>query len=85
MSRPPMSTPPSDDRAAASTRAVELVVASLIALFGLIVIADSIRLGFGWGSDGPQASYFPFYIGAFICIASAIIFVSAFKKPALAA
>ncbi|MCK7500079.1 MAG: hypothetical protein MZW92_64435 [Comamonadaceae bacterium] len=29
----------------------------------LVVIVDSRRIGAGWADDGPQAGYFPFYIG----------------------
>ena len=28
------------------------------------------RLGARWGDDGPQAGYFPFYIGVFVCISA---------------
>ena len=61
-------------RAAASMRGVELVVASLIFALGLLVVSDSWRLGAGWAEDGPQAGYFPFYIGLLLCISSAVIF-----------
>jgi hypothetical protein len=30
-------------------------------------------LGSSWGSDGPEAGYFPFYIGLIICVSSAVI------------
>jgi putative tricarboxylic transport membrane protein len=33
---------------------------------------DSKRLGAAWGSDGPEAGYFPFYIGAILCVAAII-------------
>ncbi len=62
------------DRPAASTRTVELVVAALVIAFGATVIWDSVRLGARWGSDGPQAGYFPFYIGLLICLSAGIIF-----------
>jgi hypothetical protein len=62
------------DRPAATTRTLELVVAALLFLFGAIVIADSLRLGARWGDDGPQAGYFPFYIGLLICIPAAVVF-----------
>lgn len=29
----------------------------------MLVITDSIRVGTGWGDDGPRSGYFPFYIG----------------------
>ena len=32
-------------------------------VFGAVVVWDSRRLGSAWASDGPQAGYFPFYIG----------------------
>ena len=53
-----------------SKRCVEIVVAVLLLGFGALVVFDSIRLGFRWGSDGPEAGYFPFYIGSIICISS---------------
>lgn len=54
-----------------STGAVEATVAVLLFVVGLIVIRDSQRLGAGWGDDGPQSGYFPFYIGLLICLSSA--------------
>ena len=44
-------------------RWMELVVSAFFILLGAIVIKDSFRTGFQWGSDGPQPGYFPFYIG----------------------
>jgi len=73
------------DRSAASTRAVEIGVAAVILLFGLVVLADSYRLGAKWGDDGPQPGYFPFYIGLLICISSAAILVRAWRNSSLAA
>ena len=26
-------------------------------------MADSLRVGIGWGAEGPQAGFFPFYVG----------------------
>jgi len=60
------------DKAVGSVRAWEVIVAALFLVFGAIVVWDSRRLGAQWGSDGPQAGYFPFYIGVFICVASAV-------------
>jgi putative tricarboxylic transport membrane protein len=59
-------------RAAIKTRTMEIAVALFILLCGAIVIYDSARLGARWGEDGPQAGYFPFYIGAILCIASVL-------------
>jgi hypothetical protein len=54
------------------TRNVEVVVALILLGLGLLVIYDSRRLGAGWGSDGPEAGYFPFYIGLLMSISSVV-------------
>jgi hypothetical protein len=64
---------PSGDRPGISVRAVEIVVALLLIAFGGTVVYDSFRLGSSWGSDGPQSGYFPFYIGALICVSAVAI------------
>ena len=66
------------DRAVGSVRVWEIVVAIAFLVFGAIVVWDSRRLGSQWGSDGPQAGYFPFYIGLIICISSAVNLLRAF-------
>ena len=58
------------DRAVGSVRVWDAAVAVGFFLFGALVVWDSRRLGSQWASDGPQAGYFPFYIGLIICIAS---------------
>jgi hypothetical protein len=55
-------------------RSAEIVVALVVFALGTLVVYDSHRLGSSWGSDGPEAGYFPFYIGLFICISSAVVF-----------
>ncbi|MGC2047833.1 MAG: tripartite tricarboxylate transporter TctB family protein [Gallionella sp.] len=54
-----------------SAKAVEIAVAAVMFGLGLVVIFDSRRVGYGWADDGPQAGYFPFYIGLILCAASA--------------
>jgi putative tricarboxylic transport membrane protein len=49
----------------------ELAVALLLMAIGALVISDSIRVGIGWGDDGPRSGYFPFYIGLLLLGASA--------------
>ncbi|MBL8384447.1 MAG: tripartite tricarboxylate transporter TctB family protein [Burkholderiales bacterium] len=66
-------------RPAATVRVVEMVVAALIACGGSVVIYDSIRLGSKWAEDGPQAGYFPFYIGLILVVSSAAIFFKALR------
>ncbi len=53
-----------------ATHRVELVVAAILLLLGVVVAFQSQKLGAGWTSDGPGAGYFPFYIGLIIIISS---------------
>jgi hypothetical protein len=55
-----------------SHRAVEAGVAIVIAIFAGIVIYGSIKVGTGWGAEGPKAGFFPFYVGIAILISSAV-------------
>jgi hypothetical protein len=59
----------------ARTVVLDLVVAVLIFALGAAVAYDSYQLGYGWGTDGPQAGYFPFYIGAMICVCACVVLV----------
>src|SRR5258706_14423366 len=69
-----------EGRPAFGQRSAEIVVAALFLVLGAIVVYDSVRLGARWGSDGPQAGYFPFYIALFVCVASAVNLVVALLK-----
>lgn len=67
---------------AASRRSMEIAVSIGLLALGLIVVGDSWRIGASWAEDGPQAGYFPFYIGMIICITSLINLIKAFKASA---
>jgi putative tricarboxylic transport membrane protein len=69
----------SDEKSAVSTRTVDVVVAVLFLMLGALVMWDSVRLGARWGSDGPEAGYFPFYIGLILCIAAVVNGVRALR------
>ncbi|NOG74084.1 tripartite tricarboxylate transporter TctB family protein [Roseicella sp. DB1501] len=43
--------------------AMEVATSIALALIGAAAIWDSSRLGAGWGAEGPQSGYFPFWIG----------------------
>jgi hypothetical protein len=60
-----------ENKPVTSVRVAELVMAALFLAFGAVVMWDSRRLGASWAEDGPQAGYFPFYIGLFIVVGSA--------------
>ena len=55
-----------------SHRSVEIGVAIFIALLGIITIGGSLRVGIGWGPEGPKSGFFPFYLGLLIILSSAV-------------
>jgi Tripartite tricarboxylate transporter TctB family len=65
---------------AASTFAVEAVVAIVITLVGAVIMFQSWKLGAGWTSDGPGAGYFPFYVSLIMAISGLGILVGALRK-----
>ena len=69
-----------NDRAIGSVRTWEVAVALFFMVFGSVVVWDSRRLGASWGDDGPQAGYFPFYIGVFIIVSAVMILYEALKS-----
>jgi len=72
------------DRSAASMRVAELAVAAFFFLLGALVIWDSVRVGHVWDEDGPQAGYFTFFVGLFICGSTGIVFFRALGDRAKA-
>jgi len=61
-------------------RYAEIGVAIATLLFGLIVVYGSVLVGFGWSSDGPQAGFFPFYVGVIIIGCSIINLVQGLRE-----
>lgn len=53
-----------------TNRTMDMVVAALFMALAALVMSDSWRVGASWASDGPQAGYFPFYVGLIMFIAS---------------
>jgi hypothetical protein len=70
---------PGVGRAAFGQKSAEIIVAALFFLAGAIVVYDSARLGWKWGDDGPQAGYFPFYIGLILCVSALVSLVAALR------
>ena len=57
---------------AVSTGLMDVVVALILMALGGLVIWDSVRLGWRWGLEGPQAGYFPLRVGALIVLSSVV-------------
>ena len=62
------------EQGGASQKAVDLLVAGLIMAFASLVMYDSQRIGAKWAFDGPQAGYFPFYVGLAMFVSAAVVF-----------
>jgi len=43
-----------------------------MALLALVGVYGSLRVGIGWGAEGPKAGFFPFYVCLAVIIASAV-------------
>ena len=60
-------------------RKADIFVALGLMALGLLVLGDAIRLGFGWGLGGPEAGFFPFYMGLGIVICTFFIVLRAIR------
>jgi hypothetical protein len=58
-------------------RIAELVTAAMLMLLGGTVIYDAVRIGIGWGNEGPRSGFFPFWLAALMVIISGAIFFKA--------
>jgi putative tricarboxylic transport membrane protein len=61
-------------------RAVDLATAAVLTLLGGVVVLDSMRIGIGWGSDGPRSGFFPFWLGTILIVASVAIGLQAWRR-----
>jgi putative tricarboxylic transport membrane protein len=61
-------------------RTADLVTASVLMLVGAIVLYDALRLGIGWGSDGPKSGFFPFWLSVLMLAACAVIVLQALRQ-----
>src|SRR5262245_54353645 len=64
-----------------SHRSVEIGVAAFMALLALIGIYGSLKIGIGWGAEGPKAGFFPFYVSLAVIIACAVNLAKIFAHP----
>jgi putative tricarboxylic transport membrane protein len=64
-------TAPADNSpAVVSTRTVDIAVSLLLLALAALLCFDNWRTGIAWAPDGPQAGYFPFYLGLILAAAS---------------
>jgi putative tricarboxylic transport membrane protein len=61
-------------------RAADVATAGVLGLLAGIVIFDSLRLGIGWGTDGPSSGFFPFWLALIALIACGLIAAKAARR-----
>ena len=59
-----------DSSSVVSIRTVDMVVSLLLLALAALLCFDNWRTGIAWAPDGPQAGYFPFYLGLILSAAS---------------
>ncbi len=62
-----------------STKAADILVAAIILCLGLVIGWDALRLGSGWGADGPKAGFFPFIMAVLVVLGCLVIIRQAMK------
>jgi putative tricarboxylic transport membrane protein len=61
-------------------RAADLTTALLLMAGGIVALWDSLRLGIGWGTDGPRSGFFPFWLAVILLVCCGAIVVQAIRK-----
>jgi hypothetical protein len=81
----PVPTPAGTPEKVARPRSLEvadLVTASILVGLGVLVLRDAVRMGIGWGSDGPQGGFVPFWLATVLVGCSALTVVRAARRRA---
>jgi putative tricarboxylic transport membrane protein len=63
-------------------RAADLITTSVLMLVGGVVIVDAVRLGIGWGTEGPRSGFFPFWLATVLVACCAGVLVQAVRRSA---
>src|SRR5262245_57806305 len=61
-------------------RTADVTTALLLGAGGILVLWDSLRTGVGWGTDGPQSGFFPFWLAIALLVCCAAIVVQALRR-----
>jgi hypothetical protein len=65
-------------------RTADLTTALILIAGGALVIWDSLRLGIGWGTDGPQSGFFPFWLAVLLVCSCVVIALQARRRASRA-
>ena len=63
-------------------RAADQITASILIALGALVLLDAVRLGIGWGTDGPNSGFFPFWLALIMVASCAVIIVQESSRKA---
>ena len=58
-------------------RVADLATAAILMLLGGVVLFDAVRIGIGWGTDGPKSGFFPFWLAALMVLTCGVIVLQA--------
>jgi putative tricarboxylic transport membrane protein len=61
-------------------RTADLITAAVLIVGAGLAIFDSMRLGIGWGTDGPKSGFFPFWLGVFMVAGCLLIALQAARR-----
>jgi putative tricarboxylic transport membrane protein len=65
-------------------RTADIVCGVTLAVVGLIVLIEGLRLGIGWSTDGPQPGFFIFYLGVALLLSTGPIVLGAIRRASAA-
>jgi putative tricarboxylic transport membrane protein len=63
-------------------RAADLTTVAILMAGACLVVWDALRLGVGWGSDGPRSGFFPFWLALLVLAAGVGIVRQAVQRIA---
>lgn len=61
-------------------RLVDVITAALLLLLSALVMYDALQLGAGWGTEGPQSGFFPFWLAALLAAVSAALCIQGWRR-----
>ena len=65
-------------------RTADIVCGVTLAVVGLVVLIEGLRLGIGWSTDGPEPGFFIFYLGVALLMSIAPIVLGAIRRASKA-
>ncbi len=64
-----------------SHRKAEIWFTLFMGFLGAMAVYGALKVGAGWGAEGPKAGFFPFYIGSIIVLGSLINLIGVLREP----